>query len=121
VVIDVQARAAVDSDAELTPADLLAWEAANGPFPDRCAVLMRSGWEDRWPSQARFSNADNHGGMHVPGFSRAAVERRAPMPQVLGIGVDTLSIDPGRDTRYEGHHVWAAADKWALECLANLS
>jgi len=39
---------------------------------------------------------------------------------VLGIGVDTLSIDPGRDARYEGHRVLSTANKWALECLANL-
>lgn len=121
VVIDLQARAAVDPDTELTLADLAAWEAANGSFPHRCAVLMRSGWDARWPSQARFANVDARDAMHFPGFSRAAVERLATIPQVLGIGVDTLSIDPGRDTRYEGHHVWAAADKWAIECLANLS
>jgi len=58
--------------------------------------------------------------MHFPGFSRAAVEHLANIPDVLGIGTDTFSLDPGRDARYEGHHVLARAGKWALECLANL-
>jgi kynurenine formamidase len=83
-------------------------------------VLLRSGWDSRWPSQERFANSDAAGVMHFPGFSRAAVERLSATPEVLGIGTDTFSIDPGRDPRYEGHRVLAKANKWALECLANL-
>jgi kynurenine formamidase len=121
VVVDISARAAEDPDAELGLADLVAWEADHGPLPPRCAVLLRSGWSDRWPSQPRFTNVDAAGTMHFPGFSRAAIERLATAPEVLGIGVDTFSIDPGRDTRLEGHKVLSAAGKWALECLANLA
>jgi kynurenine formamidase len=119
VVIDLRARAH-DPDTELTLADLDAWRARHGSLPGRCAVLMCSGWAARWPSQERFANADASGVMHFPGFSRAAIEHLATRSEVLGIGVDTFSIDPGRDPRYEGHRIWSAADKWALECLANL-
>jgi kynurenine formamidase len=59
--------------------------------------------------------------MHFPGFSHAAVEQLARTPEVLGIGTDTLSLDPGRDVRFEGHRVLASAGKWALECLTNLA
>jgi kynurenine formamidase len=120
VVIDVSSRADADADTELTLADLSEWQANNGPLPQRCAVLLHSGWDRRWPSQERFANADAAGVMHFPGFSRAAVERLASSPEVLGIGTDTFSIDPGRDARYEGHRVLSSAGKWALECLANL-
>lgn len=120
VVIDLRGRAAEDPDTELTLADLDAWQAAHGPLPARCAVLLSCGWDTRWPSQARFANADSDGVMHFPGFSRAAIERFARTPEVLGIGVDTFSIDPGRDAHYGGHRVLAKAGKWALECLANL-
>lgn len=120
VVIDVSSRAAANADAELTPADLSDWQAKHGAFPPRCAVLLYSGWDKRWPSQERFANQDAAGVMHFPGFSRAAVERLAKSPEVLGIGTDTFSLDPGRDSRYEGHRVLSGAGKWALECLANL-
>jgi kynurenine formamidase len=120
VVIDVSSRAQADADAELTPADLSEWRAKFGAFPPRCAVLLRSGWERRWPSQDRFANPDTAGVMHFPGFSRAAVERLGKTSEVLGIGTDTVSLDPGRDARYEGHRVLSSAGKWALECLANL-
>ena len=121
IVVDIQERARSNPDAELTVDDLSRWEAAHGPMPDRCAVLMRSGWDARWPSQARFANADARGIRHFPGFSLSAIQRLAATREVLGIGVDTLSIDPGRDTRYEGHHAWSAANKWAVECLAGLA
>jgi kynurenine formamidase len=120
VVVDLRARALSDHDAELGLDDLAAWEREHGPLPQRCVVLLSSGWDERWSSHARFTNTDADGTRHFPGFSRAAIERLAAAPEVLGIGVDTLSIDPGRDTAYEGHRVLAAAGKWALECLANL-
>lgn len=120
VLIDLRSRAEADADTELTPADLSDWQAKHGAFPRRCAVLLYSGWDGRWPSQERFANLDAAGVMHFPGFSRAAVEHLANIPDVLGIGTDTFSLDPGRDARYEGHHVLARAGKWALECLANL-
>ena len=120
VVIDLRQRARANPDTELTVDDLLAWQQTFGSFPQRCAVLLRSGWDSRWPSQARFANSDAAGVMHFPGFSRAAVERLSAMPEVLGIGTDTFSIDPGRDAHYGGHRVLAKSAKWALECLANL-
>jgi kynurenine formamidase len=120
VVLDLSARAKTNPDTELTPADLNAWQAAHGPLPQGCAVLLHSGWAERWPSQERFANQDAAGVMHFPGFSRAAVEYLAKRPEVLGIGTDTFSLDPGRDAAYGGHRVLSGAGKWALECLANL-
>jgi kynurenine formamidase len=121
VVITLNRRATADPDAELTLEDLAAWRAQHGPLPKRCAILLCSGWSERWPSQARFANSDAAGIMHFPGFSRAAIEQLARAPEVLGIGTDTLSIDPGRDVRFDGHRVLASAGKWALECLTNLA
>jgi kynurenine formamidase len=120
VVIDLRSRAASNADAELTPDDLAAWQTAHGAFPPRSVVLLCSGWDARWPSQERFANQDASGVQHFPGFSREAVRQLAARPEVLGIGTDTFSLDPGRDTRYEGHRVLSRAGKWALECLANL-
>jgi kynurenine formamidase len=120
VVIDVSRRAANDPDTELTVADLDRWIAEHGPLPARCDVLLHSGWDARWPSQLRFSNIDADGTMHFPGFSRGAMERLALAPDVLGVGTDTFSIDPGLDSTYAGHKVLAAAGKWALECVKNL-
>jgi kynurenine formamidase len=119
-VIDLSTRAAGNPDTELTNEDLDSWIAMHGPLPARCAVLLRSGWGARWPSQARFANADDTGTMRFPGFSARCVERLAGASSVLGVGTDTFSIDPGRDIGYAGHKILAARGKWAVECLANL-
>src|SRR6185503_15209157 len=73
VVLDLRSRARENPDAELTLDDLADWEARHGALPPRCAVLMSSGWDERWPSQERFTNADARGTAHFPGFSRALI------------------------------------------------
>jgi kynurenine formamidase len=40
---------------------------------------------------------------------------------VAGIGVDTLSLDPGLDTTYAAHKAWLVTGKWCVELVANLS
>jgi kynurenine formamidase len=117
---DLCSRAEANPDAELTLADLSAWRSEHGAFPERSVVLLHSGWGERWPSQERFANQDAAGVQHFPGFSREAVQYLATRSEVLGIGTDTFSLDPGRDARYGGHRALSRVGKWALECLANL-
>src|SRR5262249_1374390 len=87
IVVDLRARAASDPDTELTLDDLAQWHAAHGPLPRRCAVLLHSGGESRWPSQERFTNTDAAGVLHFPGISRPPAERLASLPADLRIGV----------------------------------
>lgn len=120
VVLDVTDRALRDPDTEVGIGDLRAWTRVHGPLPERCVVLMRSGWDQRWAAPDTFGNADEAGTMHFPGFSGALIGELAHTSRVLGIGVDTFSIDPGRDAGFAGHRRWSRAEKWAIECLANL-
>jgi kynurenine formamidase len=120
VVIDVRDRAARDDDTAITVDDLLAWEAAHGPMPRNAAVLMNSGWAARVRDPARFVNRGDDGALHFPGFSEEAARFLAEERDVRAIGVDTLSIDPGRDTTYAAHRVWLRGRRWALEVLARL-
>jgi kynurenine formamidase len=39
---------------------------------------------------------------------------------VRGLGIDTLSIDPGTSKTFDVHHVLNAAGRYALENVANL-
>jgi kynurenine formamidase len=119
-VIDFRAQTKANPDAQLTVADVQAWERAHGRLPERAAVLLWSGWESRAGSQAAFINADNKRTMHFPGFSEAVVAFLVKERNVIGIGTDTLSIDNGPDLHFTAHRTLFAADKWALECLAHL-
>lgn len=43
-VIDISERARSNPDSAVTPDDVKAWEASNGPLPEGCCVAMNSGW-----------------------------------------------------------------------------
>jgi kynurenine formamidase len=120
VVIDVSARAATNPDTSLTVADIEAWERQHGRIVERAAVMMASGWDSRIKDAKAFVNADASGVMHFPGFSPEAASFLARSRAVSGIGVDTLSLDPGPDVTYAAHRAWLATGKWGVELVANL-
>jgi kynurenine formamidase len=119
-VIDVSARAASNPDTSLTVADIDAWERRHGRIAERAAVMMASGWDTRINDAKSFVNADASGVMHFPGFSPEAASFLARSRDVSGIGVDTLSLDPGLDVTYAAHKAWLATGKWGVELVANL-
>jgi kynurenine formamidase len=120
VVIDVSARASSNPEITVTVADIQAWERRHRRVPPRAAVFMRSDWDTRIQDAKAFVNRDASGVMHFPGFSAEAATFLARSRDVSGLGVDTLSLDPGPDTAYAAHKVWLATGKWAVELVANL-
>jgi kynurenine formamidase len=119
-VIDIRARARVDRDAQVMSSDILAWEAVHGRLPDGAVVVMNSGWQDRIADPASYIGLDAAGVKHFPGFSLESIEFLVRERRVWGVGVDTISFDPGNDGKYLGHRTLLAADKLALEAVANL-
>lgn len=121
VVIDVSERAADDADTALSVADIEAWEAANGAIPECAVVFMYSGWDARWDDVDAFRNPDADGVMHFPGFSGEAAAWLVENRNIFGIGVDTLSLDPGNSTTFDTHYTILGAGKFGVENVANLS
>jgi kynurenine formamidase len=120
VVVDVAMRASSNADTSVTVADIEAWERRYGRLPAQAAVFMMSGWDARIGDAKAFVNHDASGAMHFPGFSAEAATFLARSRNVSGIGVDTLSLDPGLDTTYAAHKAWLATGKWGVELVANL-
>ncbi|WP_349360978.1 cyclase family protein [Stappia sp.] len=117
-VIDVTAQAAEDADYQVTVADLEAHEAAHGALPEGGCVAMNSGWAAHVASE-KFRNADADGVMHFPGFSKEAA--MALMERgVVGMAVDTLSLDHGASQTFDTHYAWLPTGRWGLENVANL-
>lgn len=111
VVIDAPG----DSDGLLTAGALLADEAARGPVPAGCAVLVRTGWDRHLADPERYI-----GRMDFPGVAVDAAELLVSRG-VVGIGIDTLGIDPGAATDFPVHaRVTLPAGVWHLEGLVNL-
>src|SRR5215207_3707985 len=104
-VIDVTTQAESDPDYRVLPTDILAWERAHGPLPDRACVAMNSGW-DRHVATAKFRNADGRGVMHFPGFHADTAEFLIKERRVQGIAADTLSLDHGPSKDFRTHSTW---------------
>ena len=121
VVIDIGERAAGDPDAQLTPDDVLAWEARYGPLPAGAFVAMHSGWETRLVEPARYFNADAAGALHFPGVHPDTATLLVGERDIVGLGVDTLSLDFGAATSFDTHLAVLGAGKYGLENVAGLA
>ncbi len=116
-VIDIKAKAADDANAMVMPEDIEAWVTANGEIPEGALVAMNSGWSPK-VGDASFRNTPD-GTLAFPGFSKAACDILAERG-VAGIGVDTLSLDPGNSADFAVHYSWLPGGRYGIENLANL-
>jgi kynurenine formamidase len=120
VVVDIAERAAQDADAVVTVDDLTRFERRHGRIPDGALVCMSSGWAAKVGDPLAFKGGAAFPDYHFPGFGLDAamwlVERR----DVTGIGVDTLSLDPGNSSTFPVHVNFLATDRYGVENLNNL-
>ena len=119
VVVDVKAQAASNPDYQLTPEDLMAWEAKHGRIPDGACVAMNSGWAEKAPGEG-FANKDAEGVMHFPGFHVDSADMLMSDRGALGIASDTLSLDHGASQTFDTHYAWLPSGRWGVECIAGL-
>jgi kynurenine formamidase len=123
VVIDVTRQAAGDRDYRLTLGDVQAWEKQHGPVPAAAIVVLRTGWESRWPDRKGYLGDDTPGritNLHFPSYGREAVEFLVRERKIAAIGVDTASIDYGPSTDFIVHRTALGANVPGLENLTGL-
>jgi kynurenine formamidase len=120
-VLDVRAAAARDPDFILGVAEIEQREAAFGPIPPESAVIMWTGFEDRWDDPAAYLNADSAGRLHYPGFSAEATRWLIEHRSVSVLGIDTMGIDPGADTAFAANQLLLQEHRLHLENLCGLS
>ena len=119
-VVDVAAKAARNPDYLLARDDLAAWERKHGRLPDNCCVAMHSGWAQHVADAAKFLGKDAAGAMHFPGISGEAADWLIKQRKVVGLAVDTLSLDHGPSKDFKTHLLWLPSGRWGLENVANL-
>lgn len=120
VVIDVSMQASADADYQASVADITAWEQQHGRIPEGAVVLLNTGWGQHWKYFARYKNQDTLGNLHFPAYSAAAATCLIKERQVKGIGIDTLSMDPGTSKDFAVHHIVNGAGRFGLENVAQL-
>lgn len=120
-VISIADRAAKNPDALLAVDDVLAWEKQHGRLPAGAFVAMYSGWDARVGNAERFLNKDAKGAMHAPGFSEEVARFLVKERDIVGAGVDTLSLDGASASKFVAHLALLGAGKYGVELLANLN
>lgn len=121
-VIDCVAEAQADPDFLMTVEFVQSWEARHGRIEDRSWVLMHTGWAAR-KDPASFQNYDAQG-QHTPGPDPECVKFLVTERNVLGFGTETIGTDAGQAAYlrppYPCHFFMHGANRYGLQCLANL-
>jgi kynurenine formamidase len=120
VVIDIKAKAVEDPNAMVEPADLVAFERRHGRIPERALVCMNSGWADKVGDGDTFRGGAGFPDLNFPGFSIDATDWLVARRDPVGIGVDTISLDPGNSATFDVHFGFLATGRYGVESLANL-
>lgn len=119
VMLDVSDRCAADPDFAVTASDVERFESAEGRVAPGSAVLLRTGWDAYHADPARYLDGADAEDLHFPGYAESAA-RLLIERGVVGIGIDTLSVDPGCETDLPVHELTLSAGLWHLECLIDL-
>ena len=119
VVLDISQRAAADRDTVLTVSDIDRHEQAYGRIAAGSAVFLRTGWDTRRHDGTSYRGTEDV--LHFPGFGVDAARLLVLDRQVVGLGIDTLSIDPGLDADFTVHRdVSLPHGVWQVENAINL-
>jgi kynurenine formamidase len=113
-VIDVRAECEADPSFTVGTEQLAEAESRDGPIEAGSAVLALTGWERHLEDSERYVDGP------FPGFGVGAAELLIERG-VVGLGIDTLGIDPGAATDFPVHHLTLPAGLWHLEGLVNLA
>lgn len=119
VMIDARAKAARDAAYRLTASDIGAWEATHGRIEAGSLVILNTGWHKRFADADSYINMDANRVMQFPGYHPDA----APLliaRGVVGVGIDTLSLDYGPSKDFAFHVAMLKANRYQIENLANL-
>ncbi len=119
-VVDVSANVKGNPDYQISVEDIAKWEQPHGQILQGSVLIANTGWGSRWNSIKDYRNADPSGVMHFPGYSQEAAKFLVEGRNVIGLGIDTLSIDYGPSKDFPVHHYTLAHSLYHLENVANL-
>ena len=123
IVLDLRSQASSNPDYTLRVEDITRWEREHGSIPQHTMVLLLTGWGQYWPDASRYlgsSTPQDSTTLHFPGFSPESVSFLLHQRDIVGIGIDTASIDSGQSQTFPVHQILAEANRFAIENVAHL-
>jgi kynurenine formamidase len=123
IVLDIRSQVGSNPDYTLQVEDIARWESSYGPIPPEALILLYTGFGEFWPDASRYLGSptpEDPTTLHFPGFSADATTFLLHKRKILGIGIDTASIDPGQSRDFPVHQILSQANRYALENVAHL-
>ena len=115
VVIDIQKAVLKNVDYEMTIHDLYAWEEENGKITEGSVLLVRTGFSKKWPDRSRYFGGTVKTSLHFPGMSEEACDWLVHNRLVVGVGIDTASVDSGQGQGFKCHQILLGRNMFLIE------
>lgn len=129
VVVDVRQAISrsTNKNYEVRVADLEAFENTHGIIPDGAIVFIRTGQAAKVMDINAYSGINQHRIQNYPGLGKGAAEwlaghkaKHDHREGIVGVGVDTLSLDKGTSEIYPAHIALFKHNIYGIENVANL-
>ncbi len=120
VVIDISNQCSKNPDYLLQRRDIEIWEEVYRPIPKHAMVFVYTGWGGYWGNGKKYFNFDRKRQMRFPGVSREAAHYLLQNRDIVGLGIDTASIEGGLAEGFPVHRLLLARQKLVVENVANL-
>lgn len=94
--LNVSDEVAGNSSFRLQPWHIDNWIATNGPFPSNAVLLISYGWAQLFHNRTAYlgTTSDDFHDFIYPGMTEETAERLTQIDGLVGVGVDTPSVDP---------------------------
>lgn len=120
VVIDISRRAREDPNAMVELDDIKKFERRHCKIPEGALVAADSGWASKADDPDAFKGGPAFPNYNFPGWGEEAAMFLAEKRDITGIGIDTLSLDPGNSLTFPVHVNYLATDRYGIENLTGL-
>ena len=122
-MIDISKNAEDNSSYELSVEDFNEFKTKiGGEFPPKSVLLIRTGWSKYWPDAEKYlGHKTDTSKLRFPGLSLDAATLIALNKNVVGVGIDTASMDFGESTEFLVHRMLQRHGKYILENVASLN
>ena len=119
-VINIVDQSMLIRDYELTVDHIKEWEKINGQIVDGSVILVHTGWARFWPRKLEYFGTDtkNEELLHFPGVHPDAAQWITDNRKIVGIGIDSPSIDNGQSKQHKSHQIFAKHNIYHLENIA---
>lgn len=122
VVIDISNHVKGDPSVHLTAKHLTSWEEDHGKIPKGSLLLVRTGWSEYWPDPATYTGTTerNVSLLRFPSMTAEAAQWIVDNRDVVGVGIDTMSVDRPGSPLPRSHQILMEKNIYALENVNNL-